>query len=896
MKNDNRDAVLNAIWNNPERLFGGEWRNNGQTWEYVRGGQWNQRGALRLLRAADGVRIKVALNRGSGNAGARPIDIFDYGEQYLNTGEFNETLEAWANLYNLNLEFTADERQKMARAELARELAPSFVEALKQHPDGETARYLKETRRLTPDTHFGELTADTLKRAVAHLKNRGIAYDPDDLTALGLTEYRAEQGYNCVIPYTVNGRVVGFSFRNIRPNHDGPKYMYNKGLTIGGYCGPLENGKPAVVVEGLLDAVRLVQLGVKNVVSMGGSQMPEQMARLLRGHGIVEVFYIPDHETDLNQQRETKLVADAIHAFQSVRVDDTPVVERLYIVDLPAPDDWTRYPKYKNGALVGYKIDADTYGAEHPDDLRGAIEYGAVVSWEWELEQLMAWAVAQDNATGFVGYNEFQKRFNDIYTRCGSPYERQRIRQYIATGNVATIYKEFGITPQSCEHADAWKRADEYTERVRTATADLNRAVAEQADPETVGAIVQRLNDAQAANTRDEWAAQLGETFEDELAAIQEQPDTLKTRWEVGNIDKMGQYKKYERVEFTPADISLFCAQTSHGKTMVLFQLAFDLIRDTDKTFLFVSCEENKRQLVERALNVFIDIPATPTGEYKDADGYKRPCFIEGIRKKTIKAIIRGTVPPDEYQPDESQNAVGNAQKRNVYDELAADVRREIKRYGEQVRPRLKFIHTAASVESICNNVVRFVEEYRNNGVEVGGVFVDYMQLLTSDARNFSRHDELKDICNALRDCAELIELPIIIAAQLNRDVLRPVSGYGTGFDTITEANIGEGADIERAAHDIYLVWQVDKTPLAQYYKGVGDNGEPQLNTQKIGFRSRRLFAPDVYGNPSDLKLGYMYIEQLKARDGRPNGWGLFPFDGERGRIGTIDKAKMKEQ
>jgi len=884
MANENRDAVLNAIWNDPARLFGGEWKSNGKTWEYVRGGEWNQRGAVRLLRKRDGVGITVMFNHGSGHAGITPPDVIEYAQQYrFNTGSFNETLRALADTYNLNLEFSNDERRKMARAELARELAPSFVEALKQHPDGETARYLRDVRRLNPDAHFGELTAETLKRALEHLKNRGIAYDPADVEALGLTEARAKAGYNCLIPYTVNGRVVGFLLRNIRANLNGfKKYLYSEGAGRGGYCDTLTNGKPAVVVEGPMDAIRLIQQGVENVVAIGGAKIGEEIGRLLRGHGIVEITYIPDHETDVNQQRETKLVVEAIQAFQSVRVDNTPVVERLYIVDLPAPEDWTKYPKYGNdGTLKGYKIDADTYGAEHPDELRGAVDMGGVVSWEWELSDLMAWAVAQDDATGSVRYNDFQKRFNDIYTRCGSPYERQRIRQYIATGKHAQIYRAFGITPQSCEHADAWKKAEEYNERVKTAAADLNRAVEEQADAETVGAIVQRLNDAQHGNTRDEWAAQLSETFEDELAAIQQQPDTLRTRWEVGNVGKDGTYKRYERVEFYPADIEVFCAQTSHGKTAVLFQAAFDLIRDTNKTFLFVSCEENKRQLVERALNVYINIPTTPTG--KDYNG--QPCFISGTRKRTIKSIVRGTVPPEEYDPENMYN-------RAEYDKLAERVRAEIQRYGSEVRPRLKFVHTAASVESICENVVRFVEEYRNNGVEVGGVFVDYMQLLSSDARNFSRHDELKDVCNALRDCAAFIELPVVIAAQLNRDVLRPVAGYGTGFDLITEANIGEGADIERAAHDIYLVWQVDKTPFAQYYKG-DESGEPQLDRKKIGFRSRRLFGPDEFGNPTEPKRGYMYIEQLKARDGRPNGWGLFPYDAERGRIGEIDTAQM---
>jgi len=879
MANENKQAVVNAIWANPQPAFGCPFKQSSSYWENLKNDEYDERGKIRLALTYGGTNIRVFYN---GSSRQENTDVFTYLQQYrLNTSTFGETLRELADLYGLSLEFSTDERRKMARAELARELAPSFVEALKQHPDGETARYLRDTRRLDPDGHFGELTAETLKRALAHLKNRGISYDPADIEALGLTERRAAAGYNCVVPYTVNGRVVGFLLRNIRANLNGfHKYLYSEGLGRGGYCDTLANGKPAVIVEGPMDAIRLIQQGVENVVAIGGAKIGEEIGRLLRGHNIVEAYYIPDHETDTNQRRETKLVADAIRAFQSVRVDDTPVVERLYIVDLPAPDDWTKYPKYGNdGTLKGYKIDPDTFGAEHPDQLRAAIEYGPVVWWGWELDQLTAWDAAQDG-TGRDTDNEFQRRFHDIYTRCGSPYEREKIRRSIR-GN--DRFERHGVTPQACEHADEWQKVNERNDRVRAAASDLNRAVADQADPETVGAIVRRLNDAMGADTRDEWAAQLDETFDDELAAIQEQPDTLKTQWEVGNIDKTGKYHRYERIEFYPADIEVFCAPTSHGKTMILFQSAFDLIRNTTKTFLFVSCEENKRQLVERALNVYIDIPTTPNGRYKDANGREQYCFIRGTRKKTIKAIIRDAVAPDEYG--------GLLGVSDHFDAVKQAVKRQIQAYRDNVRPRLKFVHTEASAESICNNVVRFVEEYRNNGVEVGGVFVDYMQLLTTDGANYSRHDELKDICKALKDCAARIELPVVIAAQLNREVLR----REVGLDYITVANIGEGADIERIAHDIYLVWQVDKTPLQNYCTTTPD-GDQQLNPARLNIRSRRLFTRGDMGREgegAELKTGYLYIEQLKARDGKTDGWGLFKFDGERGRIESIDTAIM---
>jgi hypothetical protein len=424
---------------------------------------------------------------------------------------------------------------------------------------------------------------------------------------------------------------------------------------------------------------------------------------------------------------------------------------------------------------------------------------------------------------------------------------------------------------------DELQRDTEANNRTKDGAAALNKALQEGASPERIRAIVRELNDAVTLNTRDEWNAQLNTPFAEELKAIEEQPDTLKTKWEVGTVNKEGKYFKHDNIEFYPADIEVFCAPTSHGKTMILFQSVMDLIATTDKTYLYVSCEENKRQLLERALNVYIDVPTTENGQ--DANGGY--CFKAQTRKKTIKAVIRGDVPPYEYA-----DFMGRSEH---YDALSKQIRERIRRYETDVFPRLKLIHTEAAIESICTNIARSVEELRGRGVDVGGVFVDYMQLLTTDARNYSRHDELKDICKALKDCAARTELPIVIAAQLNREVLKQ------GIDSITVANIGEGADIERIAHDIYLVWQIDKTQESLYTQTDGE-GNATINPRNLNVRSSRIFTRGGMGrNERELKKGFIYIERMKARDGKTEGWGLLPYDGERGYIGENDTAKMTE-
>jgi hypothetical protein len=328
---------------------------------------------------------------------------------------------------------------------------------------------------------------------------------------------------------------------------------------------------------------------------------------------------------------------------------------------------------------------------------------------------------------------------------------------------------------------------------------------------------------------------------------------------------------------------------------MILFQSALDMVQaHPSKTFLYVSCEETKPQLLERALKTYIPIPNTESG--KDESG--NYCFISKTRRKTIKAVIREDAAPYEYNP----NGYGTLlDKSEHYSALEPLIKGYIRQYGQQVRPRLRLLHTNASTESICSNIMRYVREAQEQGEQVGAVFVDYMQLLSTESKQYSRHDELKTICKALHDCAGVIGLPIIIAAQLNREVLR------NGIDDITVANIGEGADIERIAHDVFLVWQIDKTALGLYVdKGkeidanvmeTKRNTTIVVNPKNVGIRANRIFTSGMLSNPNQrtLKAGYLYVEHLKARDGETDGWGLFPYDGESGRIGENDKVKMAE-
>lgn len=856
MDNDNRQLILEKIWSDPAPVLGGEWTLRRNAWE-------RERGKYRVWRNPSGS-LTFHFNHGSGRGG-QEAEIFDHIQQENNLSGFWETLQYCARCYGVELQFTEKERKKMRQGELIRAIVPSLVSSLSEHTTGAAATYIKG-RGFAIDKHFGELTPESIQRVKDALNTQGVQVSDDELKALGLTAERASQGYNLVLPYYRNGQPVGIKYRNVLdPLPAGlDKYKNNTDMERGGYCDTLSNSKPAVIIEGELDAIALIQSGVENVVAMSAPEMNEQTAKLLSQRDIKTFIYVPDIEQskDGTGKQRTDLIDKAIKTFQKYAPRETDV----YIATLPT-----------DGAE---KMDvADYYKAHGAAELLQAVQTNTNW-WDYQLRLIEDELTAREQAGESVPEWEILPRIRDIYDRC-NPIDRQRIRDNIKG---VGLYEKYGITPAALLDIDEAARQRDYTNRIKAAAEDLTAAVERGANPVRIAEIVQRLSDTQGSNTREEWREQLNATFEDELREIQEQPDTLRTKWELGIVAKnkktlAPEYHKYEQIEFFPADISVFCAPTSHGKTMILFQSALDLVKDyPDKTFLYVSCEESKRQLLERAINVYINIPTTEDGAERvqtpnGKEVEQNYCFIKGTRKRAIKAYLRGGYYPQEYSPQH-------------WERLSARIAEGVRRYGENVRPRLKLIHTEATAESIAANVNYYVEQYREQGVDVGGVFVDYMQLLTSDNTNAPRNIELKDVCKALKECAARTELPVIIAAQLNR------YSISEGLDNVTIANIGEGADIERIAHDVYLVWQVDKTKRDKYIETKTKDGKETETFKPGGDRTRRIFKRSDSGEIAP-KTGYLYVEQMKARDGRSDGWGLFKFDGERGEIDKNNTDEM---
>ena len=840
MANNVTEQWRAAVWNDPqpamnETKYSGEWRRKNNAWELGRG-------QVRLTRTASG-NLYLHGNTGSGMAGTDTA-LFDFLALEWNT-DSAETTRRLCSLYRIALELTQEQRDQYRRRKVAAAVAPVLIQAAKDNPEAQGVQYLNGRGFSAQNGAFGLLTVQSIaeaKNAALRANLEGVTAETlnADFAALGLTEQRATT-HPVVIPNATDGAVDGFCFRKVEQGGDAPKYLFSQGMERGAYCDRLTDGERVVVVEGQFDALRLRSLGAGDVVALGGAAPGEKLLELLRRHHKTDVVYIPDVEFK-DGKRKTELERRAVEKLRTMSDPESGYrVATVRVAHLPVDP---------GADLTDWKQDADSWGANRTaQDVRELID-GAGFWFLHALHDLETDIIEQSRA-GAVDTVQAMNRARDIYAGILDPLQRGQFRQYVESDNAKPFYSPLGIDGVALEQLDDLNRNAAFRKDMQDGAERLAKAT-ESGDPDRMAAAVAGLAETlnRGRGTRDEWEAQLSQDWESVAGMVANQPEPIKTKWELGRdaADEYGAgWRKYGQVELWADDITVFCAPTSHGKTMILFQTLLDLVQEDIaakrwRKYLFVSREEQPRQLALRALNVWID----------------RRTLKPGTRRDALRNALRGDCP-------------------SGYNETEfGALKSAIEYYKNNVFPRLALVHTDGSAESITGNIDHYKTQFERAGYELGGVFVDYFQLLNSDTPNKMRNYELKTICDALKQAAGRSGVPFVIAAQLNREALRD------GVDAVELSNIGEGADIERIAHDVYLMWQTDKTRKSTYF--VEKEGSKDKQNSNFGTRARRLFTTDQAGEYAP-RIGRIYIERLKAREGVTGLWALLPYDGESGQI-----------
>jgi replicative DNA helicase len=306
-------------------------------------------------------------------------------------------------------------------------------------------------------------------------------------------------------------------------------------------------------------------------------------------------------------------------------------------------------------------------------------------------------------------------------------------------------------------------------------------------------------------------------------------PDSLNTGFKIDG----------EELLLPGGAISVYSAPTNHGKTILLINSALNVAeRYPDKQFIFFTYEERDTAILQYFLNTYLD------ENLNTSDKGNRRLLRDYFKTGSTQYISREKIALFERKKEEF-----------------------FKTYIETGRILVKY------VDYNSQELTNAIEYLHKENPAIGGVFIDYFQLLRLPKEKNSRQEELKQICMSLKDTAIRTGLPLCLAAQFNREV--------TNLMRLHPTNIGEAGDIERIVNNLVGLWNMDKKPVL---KGITQGEEDEINLRI----TQRNLSRDGSGN--------MYLEILKSRDLPTGSYEFLDFNGNTGKLKNKEKLAIKAQ
>jgi len=438
-----------------------------------------------------------------------------------------------------------------------------------------------------------------------------------------------------------------------------------------------------------------------------------------------------------------------------------------------------------------------------PDALKKAIDE-AIPGWKYALQNIVNEHAGEELTDKSKA--ELVEELERAAAEIASPTERDEAYALVI-GNLAP----YGITKESFQKATEAIRQREREEKqgkdISGLLAEAGRLQNEGKQKEALDVLQKRSRELQARGA--DYSALLATVKESDIQeAIKRQPDSLKSGYNIGADELL----------FPAGALSIIAAPTSHGKSALLLNVLLNAAKEyAGKNFHFFSYEESREAVLIRALNNYADMKLSKNN------------------RRTIKSHYRG---------DET---FGNVPAEFLTKKSAF--------FQEMIEPGRVNIHYAFYTAQELLEAIRYLKDHGN----AGAIFIDYMQLLNKPGAGNSRQEELKEICLDLKDIAIETGLPIILAAQFNREVTSPLKLF--------LQNIGEAGDIERAANLVLGIWNGNFKPE------IGKDTK-EKDIAALGFSKDTL-----------LYEGKLYIKVLKNRDGEAGTSGFLDFEGNTGTV-----------
>lgn len=594
------------------------------------------------------------------------------------------------------------------------------------------------------------------------------------------------------------GRIIGFKFRAV--DEADPKYLNLEGYKKERHLPGLKRGEHVVFVEGELDAMSAHSAGLLEVAALGGSAVSEEQIKRALSAGAKHLTLALDN--DEPGREATRKAVEALLRYREKIEGSFTVFVCSYPEGVKDFDELLRLPEGKDKAaeMLQSRKAAANYLADFFKYTRGP-------------------QIAAEHAGGSFENDILRPYFKEELTTLWRilPTSEARYFEDILGGILEEYYlawDEIRFEADSLREIEAAKiYRQEAAKKSEEAAALFKLGKSEEAE-EMLKEVAEARRRAGAGKFAGLQEVRTEEALREHLLNA---PPTLETSF------KLGVDGRQTSLKLPAGGISIFAARPGHGKSRTLVNLALDVCDLHPGEVHYFTYEESAEKVTLKALNAALNMdlsgPLCDTNEEALEGYFKGSGLNMGVDAGKFEA------------GKEAFFELINKQRLNVH-------------FSEM------------SAEGLVD-AIRYLHRRR----KVSAVFVDYIQLLNLEkvGRGINnRQEEVKAICNLLKDAARETGLPLILAAQFGRTVSRE--------EEVSMAALREAGDIEQTAAFILGMWN-------RYQDGE---------------------------NPAAEIVGKV----LKNRGGSPNGRAVWAYDGnkykvlpgniEGGGAGGIQSLKIK--
>lgn len=727
----------------------------------------------------------------------QPTKVFDNTRQeakdvitlYMENNRITEVWEAVNKLCNivgiLPPENTPEEKERYRQQEQRRTALELSAERQKK------ALFAPEGREVLEYLHSRGWTDSEIQEAELGFISTGEATTINAQRSIG-------DFYTLSIPLRSGSILYGFKFRTIRKETNGQdKYTYlygtEKRTNLFNLTGIQQEEGAIVVVEGELDALHAQVRGIKGVVATGGGKLTEELLATATGRGIKRITLLFDKD-----ERGAKFVRESINIAH---------YRGISVLVATFPDGET----LSDGRAIH---DIDEYLQAHtPQELQSLID-NAISGSKYLLEDLVQTAIKEHGEENLTDAIEIDLRNKVIALANHTPNEVERDYILNTYANLVNIDGKQAFTDEALRAVANRERAAEDTLRIEkeTGRAITDAKLLYDRERDVQGAL-KKMEEAvsriRLIGDREKYGDLLRITSREErIRKFKEKPEVLRTSYQFTEGGEVA-------LPFVipSGALTILAAPTSHGKSTFLRNLAIDVAKRyeyEDKSVLYFTFEESEEDVIAQFTNTYIG---------------KR---LHAVSKRytQIDSII------DYYKTGQAKYIGGN----NAEISTEEFKRRELHFSTNYLDSgKIRIYYRDYDLETLLEAL-----EFAVSNIHTKAIFIDYIQILRSQklARQ-PRAEQLKEICISLKDFSVKYKIPVVLAAQLNREATTPLRMNNT--------QMAESSDIEKAANTIVCLWN-SNFKLKQYgTKEPSKDEREELDTLEakgfVGGREGKLFA-----------------------------------------------------